>query len=107
MPADASRLYARNVTSLLLLMTVDGEVVPDFDDEVVAGACLTHDGVVRHRPHLGPSRPARLGRAGEGSAVPAGRYRVPVGTACRPVGRSVRPLGAARRWPNRSARVPG
>jgi NAD(P) transhydrogenase subunit alpha len=50
MPVDASRLYARNVANLLLLMAKDGEVVPDFDDEVVAGACLTHDGVVRHEP---------------------------------------------------------
>jgi NAD(P) transhydrogenase subunit alpha len=50
MPADASRLYAKNVQNLLLLMAKDGEVVPDFDDEVVAGSCLTHDGVVRHRP---------------------------------------------------------
>lgn len=50
MPADASRLYARNVANLLLLMTKDGAVVPDFDDEVVAGTCLTHDGVIRHAP---------------------------------------------------------
>lgn len=50
MPVDASRLYAKNVANLLLLMTTDGEVVPDFDDEVVAGACLTHAGEVRHEP---------------------------------------------------------
>ena len=50
MPADASRLYAKNVLNLLLLMAKDGELVPDFDDEVLAGACLTHDGVVRHQP---------------------------------------------------------
>src|SRR3954452_11847640 len=50
MPADASRLYAKNVVNLLLLMAADGKVVPDFDDEVVAGSCLTHDGVVRHQP---------------------------------------------------------
>lgn len=50
MPADASRLYAKNVANLLALMTCDGAVVPDFGDEVVAGACLTHDGEVRHRP---------------------------------------------------------
>jgi NAD(P) transhydrogenase subunit alpha len=50
MPADASRLYAKNVVNLLLLMTKDGAVVPDFEDEVVAGACLTHDGVIRHQP---------------------------------------------------------
>jgi len=48
MPVDASRLYARNVSDLLLLMTSgDGEVVPDFDDEVVAGCWATRDGAVR------------------------------------------------------------
>jgi NAD(P) transhydrogenase subunit alpha len=50
MPADASRLYAKNVVNLMMLMTRDGKVEPDFDDEVVAGSCLTHDGVVRHEP---------------------------------------------------------
>jgi NAD(P) transhydrogenase subunit alpha len=50
MPADASRLYAKNVANLLALMTRDGTVAPDFDDEVVAGTCLTHDGAVRHLP---------------------------------------------------------
>ncbi|MDQ1617642.1 MAG: H+-translocating transhydrogenase subunit alpha [Actinomycetota bacterium] len=44
MPVHASQLYARNVTSLLLLMTKDGEVVPDFDDEIVATACVTREG---------------------------------------------------------------
>jgi H+-translocating NAD(P) transhydrogenase subunit alpha len=48
MPVDASRLYARNVSDLVLLMTSgDGDVVPDFDDEVVAGCWVTRDGVVR------------------------------------------------------------
>jgi NAD(P) transhydrogenase subunit alpha len=48
LPVDASRLYARNVSDLLLLMTSgDGEVVPDFDDEVVAGCWVTRDGAVR------------------------------------------------------------
>lgn len=50
MPYDASRLFAKNVANLIALMTVDGNVVPDFDDEVVSGACLTHDGEVRHEP---------------------------------------------------------
>ena len=50
MPADASRLFAKNVANLLALMTVDGTVTPDFTDEVVAGACLTHDGTIRHEP---------------------------------------------------------
>ncbi len=48
MPVHASRLYAANVVELLLLMTVDGKVRPDFSDEIVDGACVTHDGAVRH-----------------------------------------------------------
>ncbi|MGH3343439.1 MAG: Re/Si-specific NAD(P)(+) transhydrogenase subunit alpha [Carbonactinosporaceae bacterium] len=50
MPVHASGLYARNVTSLLLLMTGDdGAVVPDFEDEVVAESCVTHGGEIRHK----------------------------------------------------------
>jgi NAD(P) transhydrogenase subunit alpha len=48
MAYDASRLYARNVSNLVALMTVDGRVVPDFTDEVVSGACLTRDGTIAH-----------------------------------------------------------
>lgn len=48
--SDASRLYAKNVANLLALMTRGGVVAPDFDDDVIAGACLTHDGAVRHLP---------------------------------------------------------
>jgi H+-translocating NAD(P) transhydrogenase subunit alpha len=50
MASDASRLYAKNVANLIALMTRDGTVAPDFDDDVIAGACLTHDGGVRHLP---------------------------------------------------------
>ncbi|MDQ1551010.1 MAG: H+-translocating transhydrogenase subunit alpha [Actinomycetota bacterium] len=52
MAYDASRLYARNVSNLIALMTVDGRVQPDFTDEVVDGACLTRDGTVNHAPTL-------------------------------------------------------
>ena len=41
MPVHASQLYARNVSNLLLLMTSEGAVVPDFDDEIVAATCVT------------------------------------------------------------------
>lgn len=50
MPYDASRLYAKNIANLLELMTKDKKVQPDFADEVVAGALLTHDGEIRHEP---------------------------------------------------------
>jgi H+-translocating NAD(P) transhydrogenase subunit alpha len=47
MAFDASRLYARNLANLLLLMTKDGNVVPDLNDEIVAGCLVVHAGVVR------------------------------------------------------------
>ncbi|WP_026874237.1 NAD(P) transhydrogenase subunit alpha [Jiangella gansuensis] len=47
LPVHASRLYAANVVNVVLLMTADGKVTPDFDDEIVDGACVTHDGAVR------------------------------------------------------------
>src|SRR3954468_21991844 len=45
MPQHASQLYARNVQALLeLLLGDDGELALNFDDEVVAGACVVRDG---------------------------------------------------------------
>ena len=47
MAFDASRLYARNLANLLLLMTKEGNVVPDLDDEIVSGCLVVHAGEVR------------------------------------------------------------
>ncbi len=47
LPVDASRLYARNVSDLLLLMTADGVVAPDWEDEIVAACWVTREGAVR------------------------------------------------------------
>jgi len=45
MPEHASQLYARNVQALLeLLLGEDGELALNFDDEVVAGACVVREG---------------------------------------------------------------
>jgi H+-translocating NAD(P) transhydrogenase subunit alpha len=43
MPEHASELYAKNIASLLDLLIKDGEVAPDFDDEVVAASCVTRE----------------------------------------------------------------
>ena len=49
MAAHASQLYATNVENLLkLLVGEEGQLNLDFDDEIVAGACLTHDGEIRN-----------------------------------------------------------
>ncbi|HWC85361.1 MAG TPA: Re/Si-specific NAD(P)(+) transhydrogenase subunit alpha [Solirubrobacteraceae bacterium] len=48
MAEHASQLYARNVQSLLELMIKDGELVLDFEDEIIAGACVTREGEIVH-----------------------------------------------------------
>ena len=45
MAYDASRLYSRNVTSLLQHLAPEGELRLDFEDEITAGACVTRAGV--------------------------------------------------------------
>jgi NAD(P) transhydrogenase subunit alpha len=49
MAEHASQLYARNVLSLLELMTgEDGGLALDFDDAIIAGACVTRGGEIVH-----------------------------------------------------------
>jgi H+-translocating NAD(P) transhydrogenase subunit alpha len=49
MAAHASQLYAKNVENLLkLLVGEEGQLNLDFDDEIVAGACLTHEGEIKN-----------------------------------------------------------
>jgi NAD(P) transhydrogenase subunit alpha len=49
MAEAASQMYARNIQSLLELMTdEDGTLKLDFDDEIIAGACVTRGGEIVH-----------------------------------------------------------
>jgi NAD(P) transhydrogenase subunit alpha len=48
MAEHASQLYARNIESLLGLMVKEGRIELDFDDEVIAGACITRGGEIVH-----------------------------------------------------------
>jgi NAD(P) transhydrogenase subunit alpha len=48
MAAHASQLYAKNLENFIDLIVTEGNLNIDFSDEVVAGACLTHDGSVRN-----------------------------------------------------------
>ena len=47
-PADASMLYSRNVLTLMKLLIAESAINLDLEDEIVAGALLTHEGVCRH-----------------------------------------------------------
>jgi len=65
MPEHASSLYARNVQSLLgVLVDDEGALHLDFDDEIVAGACITRDGEIVHE---GARKAAEAAPAGEAS----------------------------------------
>jgi NAD(P) transhydrogenase subunit alpha len=58
MAAHASQLYAKNVENLLgLLLDEESGLSIDFSDEVVAGACLTHEGEIRNERAAG-AKPA-------------------------------------------------
>ena len=48
MPIHASQLYGMNVYSLLTLVSKDGSVVVDPDDEIIAGCAVVLDGTVRN-----------------------------------------------------------
>jgi H+-translocating NAD(P) transhydrogenase subunit alpha len=62
MPDHASQLYARNVQALLALMvSEEGQLELDFEDEVISGACITRDGEIVHegaRNAAGAAHPA-------------------------------------------------
>ncbi len=49
MAEHASQLYARNIQALLgLMITEEGTLSLNFDDEVIAGACITRGGEIVH-----------------------------------------------------------
>ena len=49
MAAHASQLYSKNLENFIgLIVGESGELELNFDDEVVAGACLTHEGEIRN-----------------------------------------------------------
>ena len=82
MPDHASQLYAKNVQSLLgLMVDEEGALKLDFDDEIIAGACITRDGEIVHE---GAKKAA------------AGRRRSAASWTCSPSSRS-------SSWPPSSA----
>lgn len=47
-PFHASQMFARNLTNFLGLITADGALAIDMEDEIVKGSLLCHDGSVVH-----------------------------------------------------------
>lgn len=49
MPLPASQLYAKNLENLLgLIVSEEGELNLDFEDDIVAAACITHGGEIKN-----------------------------------------------------------
>jgi NAD(P) transhydrogenase subunit alpha len=49
MPSDASKLYGKNILNFLQLITTkEGQMNLNWNDELVKGSCITHDGEVVH-----------------------------------------------------------
>jgi NAD(P) transhydrogenase subunit alpha len=46
--ADASALYARNLTAFTGLLVKDGAIAPDFEDEILKAALVAKDGAIVH-----------------------------------------------------------
>ena len=46
-PADASKMFGKNVLNFLkLIITKEGNINLNFEDDIVKGTCITHDGKV-------------------------------------------------------------
>jgi H+-translocating NAD(P) transhydrogenase subunit alpha len=50
LPVPSSRLYAQSIEMLVgLLVTTDGELGVDLSDDIIAAACITDGGAIRHK----------------------------------------------------------
>lgn len=46
MPMDASKMYGKNTINFLKLIIKEGQINLNFDDDIVKGTCITHQGEV-------------------------------------------------------------
>jgi NAD(P) transhydrogenase subunit alpha len=48
MPVHTSEMYSKNLLNFIAPMLQEGLLKLDWEDEVISGACLTHEGEVKH-----------------------------------------------------------
>jgi NAD(P) transhydrogenase subunit alpha len=49
MSYHASQMYSRNMASFFMLMVKEGKLNLDFNDEIIKGSCITHEGqILKH-----------------------------------------------------------
>jgi H+-translocating NAD(P) transhydrogenase subunit alpha len=69
LPSDASELYARNLLNFLAPQVKAGELVLDWNDQVIKESCLTHDGGLCYELAIPATMDAQLKRTLERGAV--------------------------------------
>jgi NAD(P) transhydrogenase subunit alpha len=47
-PVHASQMYSKNITNLLALLLPKTDLVLNFEDEIIGGTCITHNGQIVH-----------------------------------------------------------
>ncbi len=50
MPEDATKMYSKNVHNLLKLLLKEDQLNLNFEDEIIKGTCITHNGEVVYEP---------------------------------------------------------
>jgi NAD(P) transhydrogenase subunit alpha len=49
MPVHASETYSKNISALVQLMVKDKELNLNFEDDIIAGACVARDGEISNQ----------------------------------------------------------
>jgi NAD(P) transhydrogenase subunit alpha len=49
MPVHASQMYAKNILTLVQYLVKDGQLDLNFEDDIIASACITHAGEIRNQ----------------------------------------------------------
>src|SRR5258706_911950 len=52
MPTDASKMFGKNVLNFLKLVVKDGNINLNFEDDIVKGTCVCHNGEIVHKQTL-------------------------------------------------------
>ncbi|MDO5700616.1 MAG: NAD(P) transhydrogenase subunit alpha [Bowdeniella nasicola] len=71
LPTDASRLYAKNVATMIGFLSTDDGLAVDLDDDILAGAAITHDGHNRLTDPAAAQPPTEAATSAEQTNPPA------------------------------------
>ena len=47
-PSDTSNMYSKNIINFLKILLKDGEVEYNFEDDLITGTCIAHQGNIHN-----------------------------------------------------------